>query len=134
MVIFLLKVAGMLAGVMILTGLARLFGLGGDARIRDADHACALVRLTDYGFAGVAATVDSMGVAALVRSADNRHVLIRACGPRFVSRLLGTGLQARLEQGLLTISLDEPDFPVTRLDLGDDAPRWAAALQGTAHG
>lgn len=133
-VIFALKVAGMLAGVLILTGLSRLLKLGGEARIRDADHACALVRLTDYGFAGVAAAVDARGTAALVRSADNRHVLIRVRGPRFVSRLLRHNVRARLEPGRLTISLDEPDFPPARLDLGDEAPRWAAALGVTARG
>ncbi|MEK6638325.1 MAG: hypothetical protein AABY88_09605 [Pseudomonadota bacterium] len=132
--IFALKVAGMLAGVLILTGLARWLKLGGEARICSADHARALARLTHYGFDGVAAVVDTNGQAALVRGADNHHILIRARGPRFISRMLDADTQTRLDPGHLTISVNEPDFPTTMLNLGDEASRWAATLERPVNG
>lgn len=132
--IFALKVAGMLGGVALLTEIARALKLGGEARIQSADHARALAFEYHYGFNSVDAAVDATGKAALVVGADRRHILICVKGPRFISRLLDKDTQTRLEQGRLTVAVREPDFPITTLNLGEAAPRWAFALERQIYG
>jgi hypothetical protein len=131
---FALKLLGMILGVIILTQLARVLGLGGQERIESADHARRLARQDRPDFDGVAVAIDSNGQAALVSDRNWKLMLIRVKGPRFVTRLLDKGATTRLDSGALTISLDEPDFPPTTLTLGDDATRWATALGNIAHG
>lgn len=131
---FALKLLGMVLGVVILTQLARILRLGGQERIVSAEHARMLARQGQPDFEGVAVAIDANGQAALVKDLNWTLMLIRVKGPRFVTRLLDNRARARLDSGTLTISLDEPDFPPTALTLGDDAPRWAAALAMSADG
>lgn len=124
----------MIFGVIILTQLARVLGLGGQERIVSANQARRLARQDRPDFDGVAVAIDINGQAALVRDINWTLMLIRVKGPRVVTRLLNEGATARLDSGSLTISFDEPDFPPTTLTLGDDAARWASALGISTHG
>lgn len=131
---FALKLLGMVLGVVILTHLARILGLGGQERIVSADHARLLARQDRPDFDGIAVALDANGEAALVSDLNWTLMLIRVKGPRFISRILDDGARTCLDSGTLTISLDEPDFPPTALRLGDDAPRWAAVLAPSSNG
>lgn len=124
----------MILGVVILTQLARILGLGGQERIVSADHARRLARQDRPDFDGITVAIDANGQAALVSDINRTLMLIRVKGPRIVTRLLDKRATARLNSGTLTISLDELDFPQTTLTLGDDAARWASALGISTYG
>lgn len=120
--------AGSLAMVLALAGVARLLRLGGDDRIADAAHAMRLAADADAGFVAVAAAVDRAGMAALIRGADGRHMLIRRHGTMFAARILTPPFFARLDRRYLTLGADDAMFGRATLDLGMDAPRWARGL------
>ncbi len=114
---------GSLAAVLALAGAARWLELGGDARIADAEAARALAR--EHRFEPQDVIVDRAGVAALARDAQGRFLLLRRHGAHFVGEPLRTPLSARLDQRFLTLGK-------TVLDLGDEAPAWAASLRRLA--
>lgn len=121
--------AGSIAGVAALYMIARLLGLGVDARIAGEDHAIALSEEAHCGFDAVAVIVDRGGYAALLRNANGRHMLIRAHGNHFVSRFLDPPFEARLDRRMLTLSFPDRMFGSVTLDLGDQAPIWASGLR-----
>ncbi len=112
-----------LVAVLALAWVARLLGLGGDARITDAAAARALAHV--YRFDAADVIVDRAGLAAIARDADDRFLLIRRHGAHFVGERLSAPLAARLDQRFLTLGK-------TVLDLGDAAPVWAASLRRLA--
>ena len=122
------KFAGSLIAIIAVWLLARWMKLGGDVRIRDDAHARALANDAVYGFDAVAVARDKAGIAALLRDADGRQMLLRRHGVQFAGRLLGPGIDARLDQHLLSITVPER-FGTTVLNLGPEAQVWAAGLR-----
>jgi hypothetical protein len=129
-----IKALASLAAVLLLAGFARWLGLGGDVRIRNADHARALAQDVHYGFDPVDVIVDKAGFGALLRDADGRQMLVRRAGARFAGRLLEPGMDARLDRQFLTLGSDDTPFGSVTLNLGEDAQVWAAGLRNLRRG
>lgn len=72
--------AASLLAVIALVFLTRLLGLGGEPRIRDADHARELADEALFGFEPVAIGLDKAGYGALLRDAEGRVLLLRRHG------------------------------------------------------
>jgi hypothetical protein len=121
-----LLLGGSLAAVLLLAWVAKIMGMGGDVRL-DADAARRIAE--DEGFKPVDVITDRAGIAAIARDAGGRHMLIRRHGVNFVTRVLRPPLDARLDQKLLTMGDGERAFGRITLDLGDQAPIWAAGLR-----
>ncbi len=128
------KFGASLAGVLALFWVTRWLELGGDARITGVDHAKRIAFEGAYGFQGVDAAVDLAGCSALVRDASNRHIVISKAGDHFVTRMVRPPIEGRLDQRLLTIDLQEPNFPPVTLNLGDKAQYWASGLRHIPNG
>jgi hypothetical protein len=118
--------AGSLAAVLLLAWAAKALGLGGDVRL---DHDAALGIAESEGFQPVDIILDRAGMAAIVRDAGGRHMLIRRHGVNFVTRLLRPPLDARLDQNFLTMGTGERMLGRITLDLGAAASVWAAGLR-----
>lgn len=125
----LLQFGGSLLAVLALAWLAHRLGLGGDARIRDEAHLRELADEALCGFQPVEIAIDRAGMGALARDADGRVMLLRRHGAHFASRLLDTHLHVRLDRHLLEVGTGEARFGRVILDLGDQAPAWAASLR-----
>lgn len=123
-----------LIAVVLLGGFAHWLGLGGDVRIRDADHARALAQDVQYGFDPVDVIVDKAGFGALLRDAEGRQMVIRRAGARFAGRLLEPGMDARLDRQFLTLGSDTSPFGAVTLNLGEEAQIWAAGLRNLRGG
>jgi hypothetical protein len=118
-----------LAAIFALAGLAYWLKLGGDIRIRDEEHARKLADEVVCGFEPVDVVLDKAGIAALMKDASGRHMLIRQHGAQFVGRLLDRHSESRLDQNFLTIGTGERTFGKITLNLGKDAQHWAAGLR-----
>jgi hypothetical protein len=118
--------AGSLAAVLLLAWAAKALGLGGDIRL---DRAAALSIAEGEGFQPVDLILDRAGMAAIVRDAGGRHMLIRRHGVNFVTRMLRPPLDARLDQNFLTLGTGERMLGRITLDLGEAASVWAAGLR-----
>ncbi|MGL5837196.1 MAG: hypothetical protein ACRCY3_01695 [Sphingorhabdus sp.] len=123
------KLAGSILAILFLAWLAKRMGLGGDVRIRDADHARQLAEEALCGFEPIHIVIDRAGIGALMRDADGRHLLIRRHGAQFVARLLDSHSESRLDQNFLTVGTDDGNFGKITLNLGQDAQYWAAGLR-----
>jgi hypothetical protein len=128
------KLIASLIAVFALGWLARQLGLGGDHRIRDEDHAFQIAFDGQYGFRGVAAAIDLAGYSALVKDADNHHLLINAKGNQFITRVVRPPIEGRLDQKFLTLDLQEPDMAPVTLNLGEKAQFWASGLRHIPNG
>ena len=126
---FAIQLAASLAAILALAWLTGWLGLGGDERIRDAEHARELAHHVHYGFEPTDVAIDRAGMGALLKDKDGRQLLIRRHGTHFAGRLLDANTEAQLDRSLLTIGADKR-FGQFTLDLGDDAPVWAAGLRG----
>ncbi|MCJ8156288.1 hypothetical protein [Sphingomonas sp. LaA6.9] len=124
-----LLLAGSLAGVLGLAFVARLLGLGEEARIVNPEHALAVADEVDSGFEPVAVVVDRAGYAALLRDREGRLLLIRAHGAHFVGRRLTPSVEARLDRNQLTLIPDDPMFGSVTLNLGSQAAEWASRMR-----
>jgi hypothetical protein len=118
-----------LAAIMLVWWVARSMELGGDVRIRDADHAADLARQTLCGFEPVVVSLDRARVGALLRDAQGRVMVLRRHGSHFVGRLLSSHSGVRLDHGSLVIATGEARFGTITLDLGAEAQVWAASLR-----
>jgi hypothetical protein len=127
-----IKLAGSIAAILFLFWLAQRMGLGGDVRISDEAHARALAEEAYCGFEPVEIVLDKARVAALLKDAHGRHMLIRRHGVQFAARLLDSASEARLDQNFLTIGTGEKSFGSVTLNLGGDAQIWAAGLRRMA--
>lgn len=123
------ELAGSIVAILFLAWLAGRLKLGGDVRISDEAHARILADEAHCGFDPVDVVVDKAGLAALLKDADGRHMLIRQHGARFVARLLDSHSESRLDQNLLTIGTGESKFGRITLNLGSDAQHWASGLR-----
>lgn len=125
--------ASLVAGVL-LAAFARLLGLGGDVRIRDADHARALAQDIHFGFEPVALIIDKAGFGALLRDVEGRQMLIRRSGAHFAGRMLDPEMNARLDRHFLTLGSEASTFGAVTLNLGEEAQVWAAGLRTLRRG
>ena len=125
----LLKLAGSIAAILFIAWLARYWQLGGDIRIRSEAQAREIADDTLPGFDPVDIAIDKAGIAALLRDADGRHLLVRRHGVQWAGRLLDGHHESRLNQGLLTVGTGEKTFGSVTLNLGAQASHWAAGLR-----
>jgi hypothetical protein len=126
------QLAASIAAILFIAWLARRMGLGGDVRIRDAAHARVLAHEAVFGFEPVEIGIDRAGIAALMKDAAGRHLLIRRHGAQFAARLLDRHSESRLDRNFLTIGTGERLFGTITLDLGADAQNWASGLRHLA--
>jgi hypothetical protein len=124
-----IKVGASLVAILFLAWLARSMGLGGDIRIKDEAHAKSLAAEAVCGFEAVEVALDKARIGALLRDAQGRQMVLRRHGVKFVGRLLDDNVQARLDQGFLTIGSGEKSFGSVTLNLGEKAQVWAAGLR-----
>lgn len=125
----LLKLAGSIAAILFIAWLARFWKLGGDVRIRSEDQAREIANEAYCGFDPVDIAIDKAGIAALMRDADGRHLLVRRHGAQWAGRLLDHHNEARLDQNFLTIGTGEKTFGSVTLHLGAQASHWVAGLR-----
>ncbi|MCE2842137.1 MAG: hypothetical protein ACK564_01520 [Novosphingobium sp.] len=123
------KFGASLVAILGLAWLARSMGLGGDVRIRNADHARFLANEAIEGFEPVDIALDKAGIGALLRDANGQQMLLRRHGAAWVARLLDASTEARLNRGFLTIGTGEKTFGTVTLHLGEAAGVWAAGLR-----
>jgi hypothetical protein len=125
----LLKRAGSIAAILFIAWLARVLRLGGDVRIRSEEQAREIANETCCGFDPVEIAIDKAGIAALLRDADGRHLLVRRHGVQWAGRLLDRHNDSRLDQNFLTVGTGEKTFGSVTLNLGSQASHWAAGLR-----
>jgi hypothetical protein len=123
------ELAGSIIAILFLAWLASHWKLGGDVRISDEAHARALADEAHCGFDPVDVAIDKAGIAALLKDAQGRHMLIRRHGAQFAGRLLDSHSDSRLDQNFLTIGTGESSFGRITLNLGSDAQTWASGLR-----
>lgn len=123
------KFGASLVAILGLAWLAHSMGLGGDVRIRNADHARLLANEAIEGFEPVDIALDKAGIGALLRDANGQQMLLRRHGAAWVARLLDGSTEARLDRGFLTIGTGEKTFGTVTLHLGEAAGVWAAGLR-----
>jgi hypothetical protein len=123
------QLAASIVAILLLYWLACYLGLGGDVRISDEAHARALAEEAYCGFDPVDVAIDKAGIAALLRDAQGRHMLIRRHGAQFAARFLDRHSESRLDQNFLTIGTGEPSFGRITLNLGGEAQYWASGLR-----
>jgi hypothetical protein len=124
-----LQLGGSLVAILLLAWLARRLQLGGDVRIRDEAHARQLAKEALHGFDATDIAIDRAGIGALLKDANGRQMILRRHGAHFVGRLLDAAIEARLDQGFLTIATGERSFGSITLNLGPQAQYWAAGLR-----
>jgi len=125
----LLQFGGSLLAILALAWIALKLGLGGDRRIRDEAELRVLAEEALCGFEPVELAIDRAGLAALARDAEGRVMLLRRHGAHFASRLLDGHANVRLDRHFLIVGTSDRRFGEVTLDLGDDAPAWAASLR-----
>ena len=125
----LLKLVGSIAAILFIAWLARFWKLGGDVRIRSEEQARESANETLCGFEPVEVAIDKAGIAALMRDADGRHLLVRRHGVQWAGRLLDHHNEARLDHNFLTVGTGEKTFGSVTLNLGAQASHWAAGLR-----
>ena len=119
--------------ILAVTWLAHKLALGNDVRLRDDAEARALAEAAICGFHPRELALDRAGIAALVRGADGRVMLLRRHGAQFAARLLDSHADTRLDRNFLTIGTGERFYAPVTLDLGDQAQVWAASLRRLAN-
>ena len=124
-----MQFGGSLLAILLLAGIAWKLRLGGDTRIRDEAHLRELADEALCGFDPVEVALDKAGLAALARDADGRVMLLRRHGAHFASRLIDGHAHVRLDRQFLVVGTSDRRFGEITLDLGDDAPAWAASLR-----
>lgn len=125
----LIQFGASLVAILALAWIALKLGLGGDSRIRDEAHLRTLADEALHGFDPVDIAIDRAGLAALARDGEGRIMLLRRHGAHFASRLLDGHGNVRLDRNFLVVGTSDRRFGEVTLDLGDDAPAWAASLR-----
>lgn len=129
LIVQLLQLGGSIIAILLLSLLAIKLELGGDARIRDENHARQLAGDALSGFTATELVIDRAGMGALLRDAAGRVMLLRRHGAQFAARLLDNHSFARLDRNFLTVANGERRFGAFTLDLGDKAQVWASSLR-----
>lgn len=129
MIAEILKLAGSVAAILFIAWFARFLRLGGDVRIRSEEQAREIANETCCGFDPVEIAIDKAGIAALLRDADGRHLLVRRHGVQWAGRLLDRHNDSRLDKNFLTVGTGEKTFGSVTLNLGSQASHWAAGLR-----
>lgn len=124
-----LQFGGSLAAVLALAWLAGKLRLGGDPRLLDPDEARRLGDEAVCGFDAEDVALDRAGMSALLRDRENRVMLIRRHGARWVARLLDGHAAVRIDGDIVEIVTGERSFGTITLDLGDQAQAWAGSLR-----
>lgn len=124
-----LQLGGSLVAILLVSWLARIFGLGGDVRLRSEDEVRELARAASCTFDPVEIGIDRAGIGALLRDRTGRIMLVRRHGVNFAARLLTSHHGSRLDRNLLTIASGERMFGAVTLDLGNEAQAWASSLR-----
>ena len=125
----LLKLGGGIAAILFIAWFARFLRLGGDVRIRSEEQAREIANETCCGFDPVEIAIDKAGIAALLRDAEGRHLLVRRHGVQWAGRLLDRHNDSRLDKNFLTVGTGEKTFGSVTLNLGSQASHWAAGLR-----
>ena len=125
----LLKLGGSIAAILFIAWFARFLRLGGDVRIRSEEQAREIANETCCGFDPVEIAIDKAGIAALLRDAEGRHLLVRRHGVQWAGRLLDRHNDSRLVKNFLTVGTGEKTFGSVTLNLGSQASHWAAGLR-----
>jgi hypothetical protein len=125
----LLKLGGSIAAILFIAWFARFLRLGGDVRIRSEEQAREIANETCCGFDPVEIAIDKAGIAALLRDAEGRHLLVRRHGVQWAGRLLDRHNDSRLDKNFLTVGTGEKTFGSVTLNLGSQASHWAAGLR-----
>ena len=125
----LLKLGGSIAAILFIAWFARFLRLGGDVRIRSEEQAREIANETCCGFDPVEIAIDKAGIAALLRDAEGRHLLVRRHGVQWAGRLLDRHNDSRLDKNFLTVGTGEKTFGSVTLNLGSQASYWAAGLR-----
>jgi hypothetical protein len=125
----LLKLGGAIAAILFIAWFARFLRLGGDVRIRSEEQAREIANETCCGFDPVEIAIDKAGIAALLRDAEGRHLLVRRHGVQWAGRLLDRHNDSRLDKNFLTVGTGEKTFGSVTLNLGSQASHWAAGLR-----
>jgi hypothetical protein len=114
----LLKLGGSIAAILFIAWFARFLRLGGDVRIRSEEQARDIANETCCGFDPVEIAIDKAGIAALLRDAEGRHLLVRRHGVQWAGRLLDRHNDSRLDKNFLTVGTGEKTFGSVTLNLG----------------
>jgi hypothetical protein len=117
-----------LVAILLLAWISARLGLGGEPRIRDADHARQLADDALCGFTPTEIAIDRAGAAALLRDRAGRVMLLRRHGVHFAARLLEDSASVRLERERLVVAPADRWFGTAALDFGAPAPRWVVEL------
>ena len=125
----LLKLGGSIAAILFIAWFARFLRLGGDVRIRSEEQAREIANETCCGFDPVEIAIDKAGIAALLRDAEGRHLLVRRHGVQWAGRLLDRHNDSRLDKNFLTVGTGKKTFGSVTLNLGSQASHWAAGLR-----
>ena len=125
----LLKLGGSIAAILFIAWFARFLRLGGDVSIRSEEQAREIANETCCGFDPVEIAIDKAGIAALLRDAEGRHLLVRRHGVQWAGRLLDRHNDSRLDKNFLTVGTGEKTFGSVTLNLGSQASHWAAGLR-----
>ena len=125
----LLKLGGSIAAILFIAWFARFLRLGGDVRISSEEQAREIANETCCGFDPVEIAIDKAGIAALLRDAEGRHLLVRRHGVQWAGRLLDRHNDSRLDKNFLTVGTGEKTFGSVTLNLGSQASHWAAGLR-----
>lgn len=122
--------AGSLAAVLALAGIARALKLGAGTRIDDEETVRRLARDAHSGFRPVEVALDKAGLAALARGEDGAIVLLRAHGAQFAARAFRAAPRVTIDGPRLNIASGERMFGNVTLDLGEvEAARWEELLK-----
>jgi len=124
----LLIAGGSLIAILFLAWLSARLGLGGEPRIRDANHARELADDALCGFTPTQIAIDRDGAAALLRDEAGRAMLVRRHGAHFAARLLEPSSTVRLEDSRLIVTPADRWFGTAALNLGATAPHWVSEL------
>jgi hypothetical protein len=124
-----MQLGASLFAIFAIFALAAHWRLGHDVRLAGEAEARELAEAAVCGFAPVDVVLDRAGIAALLRDAGGRVMLIRRHGARFAARLLDGHRDSRLDRNFLTIATGERIFGEVTLDLGKAAGIWAASLR-----
>jgi len=120
----LLIFGGSLIAIVVLAGIARWMGLGGNPILRDEESVRAAASEVEDGFAVERVSIARDGKAALALDADGRIMVIKRHGNRFAGRILTRSASAREEVDALIVDCGEAQFGPVRLSLADSSA-WA---------